>query len=114
LRPKPKTKVKTEPVVLRPEPSSSDQDIHAQILASLQGQKEATAEVEQATEQDKVRGNRESPRQTRPAGPNAEIGEKLHGLVEVSPLSKVSSMLTCCLDDTGSSPGQRSSHLPWR
>ncbi|KAF5629885.1 uncharacterized protein FTJAE_8392 [Fusarium tjaetaba] len=83
LRPKPKTKVKTEPENLRPEPSSSDQDIHAQILASLQGQKEATAEVEQAMEHDKVRGNRESPRQTRPAGPNAEIGEKLHGLVEM-------------------------------
>ncbi|KAF5561904.1 hypothetical protein FNAPI_3451 [Fusarium napiforme] len=83
LRPKPKTKVKTEPVNLRPEPSSSDQDIHAQILASLQGQKEATAEVEQAMEHDKVRGNRESPRQTRPAGPNAAIGEKLHGLVEM-------------------------------
>ncbi|KAF5587442.1 hypothetical protein FPANT_6895 [Fusarium pseudoanthophilum] len=83
LRHRPNTKVKTEPVNLRPEPSSSDQDIHAQILASLQGQKEATAEVEQAMEQDKVRGNRESPRQTRPAGPNAEIGEKLHGLVEM-------------------------------
>ncbi|KLO88537.1 uncharacterized protein LW93_3906 [Fusarium fujikuroi] len=82
-RPKPNTKVKTEPVILQPEPSSSDQGIHAQILASLQGQKEATAEVEQAMEHDKVRGNRESPRQTRPAGPNAEIGEKLHGLVEM-------------------------------
>lgn len=83
MRPKPNTKFKTEPVNLRPEPSSSDQDIHAQILKSLQGQKEATAEVEQAMEHDKVRGNRESPRQKRPAGPNAEIGEKLHGLVEM-------------------------------
>ncbi|KAF5554762.1 hypothetical protein FPHYL_8384 [Fusarium phyllophilum] len=83
LRSKPNTKVKTEPANLHPEPSSSDQDIHAQILASLQGQKEAAAEVEQAMEHDKVRGNRESPRQTRPAGPNAEIGEKLHGLVEM-------------------------------
>ncbi|KAF5612075.1 uncharacterized protein FSUBG_1807 [Fusarium subglutinans] len=83
LRPKPNTKLKTEPANLQPEPSSSDQDIHAQILASLQGQKEATAEVEQAMEHDKVRGNGESPRQTRPAGPNAEIGEKLHGLVEM-------------------------------
>lgn len=107
-------KVKTEPVNLHPEPSSSDQGIHAQILASLQGQKEATAEVEQAMEHDKVRGNREYHRQTRPAGPNAEIGEKLHGLVEVSPLPKVSSMLICCLDDAGPSPGQRSDHLPWR
>ncbi|CVK99444.1 uncharacterized protein FMAN_02285 [Fusarium mangiferae] len=83
LRLKPNTKVKTEPANLHPEPSSSDQDIHAQILASLQEQKEATAEVEQAMEHDKVRGNRESPRQTRPAGPNAEIREKLHGLVEM-------------------------------
>ncbi|KAF5625113.1 hypothetical protein F25303_11448 [Fusarium sp. NRRL 25303] len=83
LRLKPNTKVKTEPANLHAEPSSSDQDIHAQILASLQGQKVATAEVEQAMEHDKVRGNRESPRQTRPAGPNAEIGEKLHGLVEM-------------------------------
>ncbi|KAF5684471.1 hypothetical protein FDENT_6702 [Fusarium denticulatum] len=83
LRPKPNTKAKTEPVNLHPEPSSSDQDIHAQILASLQGQKEVTTEVEQAMEHDKVRGNRESPRQARPAGPNAEMGEKLHGLVEM-------------------------------
>ncbi|KAF4490515.1 hypothetical protein FAGAP_10695 [Fusarium agapanthi] len=83
LRPKPNKKLKTEPANLQPEPSSSDQDIHAQILASLQGQNEATAEVEQAMEHDKVRGNGESPRQTRPAGPNAEIGEKLHGLVEM-------------------------------
>ncbi|RBA17338.1 hypothetical protein FPRO05_02062 [Fusarium proliferatum] len=83
LRPKPNMKVKTEPVNLHPEPSSSDRGIHAQILASLQGQKEATAEVEQAMEHDKVRGNREYHRQTRPAGPNAEIGEKLHGLVEM-------------------------------
>ncbi|KAF5624922.1 hypothetical protein F52700_9297 [Fusarium sp. NRRL 52700] len=82
LRHKP-TKARAEPANLRPEPSSSDQDIHAQILASLQGQNEATAEVEQAMEHDKVRGNRESPRQIRPAGPNAEIGEKLHGLVEM-------------------------------
>ncbi|KAF4416108.1 hypothetical protein FACUT_12869 [Fusarium acutatum] len=83
LRPKPNTKVKTESVNLHPEPSSSDQDIHAQILASLRGRNEATAKVEQAMEHDNVRGNRESPRQTRPAGPNAEIGEKLHGLVEM-------------------------------
>ncbi|KAI8409339.1 hypothetical protein FOFC_09175 [Fusarium oxysporum] len=82
LRPKPNTKVKAEPVNLHPEPSSSDKDLHAQILASLQGQNEATAEVEQAMEHDKVRGNGVSPRQTRPAGPNAEIAEKLHGLVE--------------------------------
>ncbi|KAH7167972.1 hypothetical protein DER46DRAFT_625640 [Fusarium sp. MPI-SDFR-AT-0072] len=83
LRLKPNKKVKTEPANLHPEPSSSNQDLHAQILASLQGQNEATAEVEQAMEHDKVRGNRESPRQTRPAGPNAEIAEKLHGLVEM-------------------------------
>ncbi|KAF9765302.1 hypothetical protein IL306_002389 [Fusarium sp. DS 682] len=38
--------------------------------------------MEQKAEHDKVRGNRESPRQTRPHGPNAEIAEKLHGLVE--------------------------------
>ncbi|ENH63284.1 hypothetical protein FOC1_g10009179, partial [Fusarium oxysporum f. sp. cubense race 1] len=52
-------------------------------LASLQGQNEATAEVEQAMEHDKVRGNGVSPKQTRPAGPNAEIAEKLHGLVKM-------------------------------
>lgn len=114
LRPKPNAKVKAEPVNLHPEPSSSDKDLHAQILASLQGQNEATAEVEQAMEHDKVRGNGVSPRQTRPAGPNAEIAEKLHGLVEVSPLPRVSLMLTCCLDDAGSSPGQGSDHLPRR
>ncbi|KAF4332642.1 hypothetical protein FBEOM_13577 [Fusarium beomiforme] len=41
-----------------------------------------TTEMEQRSEHDRVRGNRESPRQTRPDGPNAEIAEKLHGLVE--------------------------------
>ncbi|KAF4954872.1 hypothetical protein FGADI_4974 [Fusarium gaditjirri] len=83
LRPILNEKVKTEPANLPPEPSSSNQDLHAQILASLQGQNEATAEVEQAMEHDKVRGNRVSPKQTRPAGPNAEIADKLHGLVEM-------------------------------
>jgi hypothetical protein len=87
FRSKPKKQEKSKEAGLQPELSSSDQDLHARILASLQGQNEATTEVEQAMEHDKVRGNRESPKQTRLAGPNAEIAEKLHGLVEVSPLS---------------------------
>ncbi|KAM0563192.1 hypothetical protein ACHAPJ_000908 [Fusarium lateritium] len=73
---------KTEEVRPESDLNASAQDLHAQILASLQGHDETSAEVQNGVEHDKTHPNKETTRQTRPGGPNEEMAEKLHGLVE--------------------------------
>ncbi|KAF4445924.1 hypothetical protein F53441_10395 [Fusarium austroafricanum] len=49
---------------------------------SLRGRDEVTTEDEEGKEYNQVRGNKEATEQTRPEGPNEEMAERLHGIVE--------------------------------
>ncbi|KAF4951006.1 hypothetical protein FSARC_13044 [Fusarium sarcochroum] len=82
LKAKPQKQEKAKEVHPESDLNASAQDLHAQILASLQGHDEASTEVQNGVEHDKTHPNKETNRQTRPGGPSEEMGDKLHGLVE--------------------------------
>ncbi|CAG1967447.1 unnamed protein product [Fusarium graminearum] len=64
----------------RREASGHNQDLHAQIMASLQGRDESSPEVHD--EKPDMTPEEELAESTRPKGPSDEVEEKLHGLVK--------------------------------
>jgi hypothetical protein len=77
----------------RNEVSAVNQDLHAQIMASLQVRKESPPEVHDEQHGDTPE-QEELAEPTRPKGPSDEVEEKLHGLV------KVELMIICMKHDT--------------
>lgn len=94
----------------RREASGHNQDLHAQIMASLQGRDESSPEVHD--EKPDMTPEEELAESTRPKGPSDEVEEKLHGLVKVRfMIIFMNAILTYCPDSTWSSPNQGSDHL---
>lgn len=110
-----KTKTKQDNVKevgMQTERQKGEENLHAQILASLQACDDKQSKDHERG-QSKVHSDKEAAKKILPKGPNEEAAEQLHGLVEVSLLFVESSMLTCYLDDVESSTDQGSYCLPW-
>jgi hypothetical protein len=112
LKTKARKQDKVKEAGMQTELQKGEQNLHAQILASLQACDEKQPK-HQGRDHSNVHSNKEAAKKIRPKGPNEETAEKLHGLVEVSLLFVESSMLTCYLDDVESSTNQGSYYLPW-
>lgn len=111
-----KTKTRKEENVkevgMQTELQKGEENLHAQILASLQACDDKQSK-DQERDQSKVHNDKEAAKKILPKGPNEEAAEQLHGLVEVSLLFVESSMLTCYPDDVEPSTDQGSYYLPW-
>ncbi|KAF5025618.1 hypothetical protein F66182_2224 [Fusarium sp. NRRL 66182] len=82
LKATPPTQDQAKDANFRSEPNASHQDLHAQILASLQGHDNAPADVQDGGDQDNIHTSKETIKQARYEQPGDEMAERLHGLVE--------------------------------
>ncbi|KAM0274479.1 hypothetical protein ACHAPA_000579 [Fusarium lateritium] len=81
LKPKARKLDKVKEVGMQTELQKGEENLHAQILASLQTSDEKQSKDRERDHSD-MHSNKEVAKKTRPEGPNEVAAEKLHGLVE--------------------------------
>ncbi|KAM0242073.1 hypothetical protein ACHAP5_007471 [Fusarium lateritium] len=81
LKPKARKLDKVKEAGMQTELQKGEENLHAQILASLQARDEKQSK-DRERDHSNMHSNKEVTKKTRPEGPNEEAAEKLHGLVE--------------------------------